>query len=149
MTAQTRVRDAGGTLRTVTRIRARDEAGNLRTITRIRMRDVSAILRTVWEALASTISPTTLSQTGTTSQITTSGSATCTPAGTAPFTYFWGSDLTDDIIPLAPHAATTTFRHSAMLSGDSYGADFYCDVTDATGFTVRSSNTVRVTITRT
>lgn len=148
MTAQIRFRDTAGTLRTAARVRARDEAGNLRTINRIRMRDASGILRTVWQALASTISPTTLSQTGTTSQITTSGSATCTPAGTAPFTYLWGSDLTDDIIPLTPTAATTVFRHSAMLSGDSYGADFYCDVTDATGFAVRSSNTVRVTIAR-
>lgn len=45
-----KIRDSGGTLRTITQIRMRDAGNVLRTIKRVRIRDSGNVLRTVWQA---------------------------------------------------------------------------------------------------
>ena len=150
MTAQIRLRDASGTLRTLARIRMRDEGGNLRTIQRIRIRDASNILRTVWQAMTVALSGSTATATAATSTITT-GSVTATlSGGTAPYSYLWqaASYNTDGIGITTPTAASTSFRRTGCISGDGYLGDFYCTVTDAMGV-VANSGMVSVTITRT
>lgn len=150
MTAQIRIRDAGGTLRTLARIRMRDEANNLRTIQRIRIRDASNILRTVWQAMTAALSGSTASGTAATSLITT-GTVTVTPSGgTAPYNYFWeAAPYNSDGVGIStPTAATTSFRRNGCVSGDSYIGDFFCTVTDALGVEAVTSM-VAVTITRT
>jgi hypothetical protein len=113
MTSQIRFRDAGGTLRTAARIRARDDAGNLRTIRRVAVRDASGILREVFRSLAASLSPTTLSQSGATSSITTSGSCTVTVVGgTAPYTYLWEESYPGDGVK----AVTTTAANDVTVT---------------------------------
>lgn len=148
--AQVRIRDAGGTLRTITRIRMRDEGGTLRTIQRIRVRDASNILRTVYQSMTVAASPTSISQTGATSTITTGSSTTAVPTGgTAPYTVQWidSGSYYDLIQATTPTSATTTFRRTGCISGDTYLGEFFCRFTDATG-AIADSNLVSVAITR-
>jgi hypothetical protein len=150
VTAQIRIRDAAGTLRTLARIRMRDETGTLRTIQRIRIRDAGGVLRLVWQAMTVALSGSTATASAATSTITTS-SVTATPSGgTAPYTYIWEGAAynTDGIGVTTPTAATTTFRRFACASGDTYLGDFSCTVTDALGVVATSGN-VAATITRT
>lgn len=150
MVAQIRMRDSGGTLRTLARIRMRDEGGVLRTIQRIRIRDVSNILRTVWQSMTAAASPGVISATGSTSTITTTSAAVAVTGGTSPFTYLWSPAAynTDSVGITSPTAAITTFRRGACNSGDTYLGDFTCEVTDALGV-VATTNVVSVDITRT
>jgi SprB repeat len=148
---QIRIRDTGGTLRTVTRIRARDDQGTLRTIQRVRVRDAGGILRTVFQYLVATVSPSSLTASAATATITTTGSATVTvTGGTAPYTYAWGAtdDYLDSIAATSPTSATTTFRRTSCISGDIYLARFFCRVTDAAG-SMTQTDLVDVQITRT
>jgi hypothetical protein len=135
MTAQIKARDAGGTLRTLTRIRVRDEASNLRTILRVRMRDASNVLRTVFESVGSSTSGTSLSGSGATPYIATSAAATITPSGgTAPYVYEWIEVFNNNsIFAVTPNAATTYFARNACVSGELYNAQFFCRVTDGYG----------------
>lgn len=147
---QVRIRDGGGTLRTLQRIRMRDGEGTLRMIQRIRVRDATNVLRTVWQYLVATLSTNVISATAATSTITTA-SVTCNvTGGTAPYTYQWvpSGDYFDGVSATTPTAAATTFRRTTTTSGDAYLGSFTCNVTDATGFTT-TSDAVAVEITRT
>lgn len=149
MSARIRIRDEGGTLRTVSRIRMRDETGVLRLITRIRVRDTSNVLRTVFQYFTIDVSPTSITETASTPTIETGVSATASvTGGSAPFTYVWINSLGDPIQATTPSSATTTFRKTSTLRGDSYLAEFVCQVTDALGTTLETAP-VTVSISRT
>lgn len=148
--AQIRIRDAGGTLRTVSRIRMRDADNNLRTIQRVRVRDASGILRTVYEAMTAALSPTSLSQTASTSTITTAGTCMATPTGgTAPYTYLWSPEPYngDGISAASPTSAASAFRKVGAAAGDAYIGWFTCTITDAVGAQA-TTDRVFVSITR-
>ncbi len=150
MAAQTTFRDVGGTARLAARIRGRDEEGELRVFRRVRIRGADNILRTVYRTLLAVVSPSTISQTASTSTITTAGAATVTvTGGTAPITYQWEQYLSgDDILPLAPSAASTTFRRTGCISGDTYTSHYICTVTDASG-DIAVTDQIVVEVTRT
>lgn len=116
---------------------------------------VAAILcspaATTFFGLTASLNPTSLSQTGTTSGITTSGTCLCTGSGgTPPYTYEWFADPenTDGITATAPNQATTAFKHLNSLSGETYSGSFFCTVTDALGAKGTTPVEVAVTITR-
>lgn len=61
---------------------------------------------------------------------------TATPSfGTPPYSYLWTQDPdTDaDFTPVSPTAAATAFKHTAVIAGDTFTADFICTVTDSNG----------------
>jgi hypothetical protein len=101
-------------------------------------------------SLAVTLSPTTLSQTGTTSMITTAGCAATATGGTAPYTYEWFADPenTDSIQPTTPNSATTAFKRLSCISGETYSGFFFCTVTDALGSKATTATEVSVSIAR-
>ena len=139
-TPRIRLRDTGGTLRTLTRIRMRDAGGTLRTITRIRMRDQNNVLRTVYDPSgASTLTATAnrdfVVGSGTTAALTTDPVTVTATGGTAPYTYAW-TELSHDHPTTAPAinsptAATTDFTQTNIGPGESYSAQFRCTVTDS------------------
>ncbi len=157
MTARIRIRDDGGTLRTIIRIRMRDADGVLRTISRVRGRDTSGTLRTFFEGLTTTISPTTadgLYLGGGTSNVTT-GSVLAVPSGgTSPYTYLWAATGT-----ASPYtwtigtstAASTNFTAQSVPEGVVATQVFRVTVTDSVGTettwdvfaTARNNNTLQ------
>lgn len=150
MAAQTRIRNASGTLRTVARIRMRDAGGVLRTIQRIRMRDTTGTLRTVFQYLSAVISATkSASASGAFSSgvVTTATETVTVSGGTAPYTYAWtrvAGNLA--IVATAPAAATTNFQATVTDSGSPYIAYFQVTVTDTNGAVV-TSNMIEVQLT--
>lgn len=139
MAPRVRVRDTGGTLRTLTRIRARDTAGTLRAITRIRARDASGAVRVVYDSTgASTFSasaaPGTVGGSGIGTATTTATTVTPT-GGTAPYTYAWSllSYTHQTTAPTAagPTSATTTFTQTNMDPLDGHTSEWRCTVTDS------------------
>jgi hypothetical protein len=141
MAAQIRVRDASGTLRTLTQIRARDASNTLRTITRIRVRDDGNVLRTVYDtsggtAFAATANPTSVVGRTAGAGSTTTGSTTVTASGgTAPYTYAWALIAHDHPTTSptinSPTLATTTFSQANMDDNTTYTATFRCTVNDS------------------
>lgn len=140
-TPRIRVRDSGGTLRTLTQIRARDSGGTLRTITRIRARDASNVLRVVWDtAGTSTFSVSAIpssvggSSMGTGTVTTTTTTATAT-GGTAPYTYAWTLDFythpTTQPTATIPAGATTAFTQTNVGVAEFYDATFIVTATDS------------------
>ena len=141
MAAQIRLRDAGGTLRTVTQIRMRDNTEALRTIRRIRMRDAGNVIRTVFDITAvvgggnvnlSNYDVFATRHGGNKTGVVTSESVTSTVTfGTPPYTYHWtrvsGSTA---IIASTPTAAATTFTGS-VTNGINKTAQFKLTVTDS------------------
>lgn len=112
--AQLRMRDAGGVLRTITRIRMRDAGGILRTIQRIRMRDTGGVTRTVFEYLSVTLDTYAVYSTDSgpaANGLVTSATVTGTVnGGVAPFTYlwsWWGGVV--GVSPDTPTAIASTF----------------------------------------
>lgn len=137
-----RIRDASGTLRTVTRIRMRDAGGVLRTIQRIRMRDAGNVLRTVWQYLQATLNKTTTegSYNGASSSaqdITTAAVVASPIGGTAAFTYAWSQVGTSAYTWLINSAtsASTTFTGQGIPAGTIESVTFQCVITDSTGAT--------------
>ncbi len=145
---QIRIRDGGGTLRTITRIKMRDGEGLLRTIQRIRIRDASNVLRTVYQSISVTLSDATKNATGSTFTITTGSVTASVSGGTAPYSYSWVELFGGGIDIVSPTSATSTFRATGMTSGEVRSAAFNCVVTDATG-AVATSGDLSVTIDRT
>ena len=139
-TPRVKMRDTGGTSRTMTRIRMRDAGGTLRTMTRIRMRDQNNVLRTVYDPSgASTLSvvcaPDLVVGFGTTASLTTDPSTATTTGGTAPYTYAWTliAHTHPTTLPTAnsPAAASSDFTQTNIAPGDSFNATFRCTVTDS------------------
>jgi hypothetical protein len=92
MTARIRVRDSGGTLRTLTRIRARDSGGTLRTLTRIRVGTQNNVLRVVYDTTGASSFAATAdhSRSGSGNGTATTTTVVVTPTGgTAPYFHAW------------------------------------------------------------
>ena len=101
--------------------------------------------------LTAVAAPGTVSGSAATSTVT-SGTATCTPAGgSGLYTYLWEAAAynTDAVSITTPTAASTSFRRTGCISGDTYLGDFKCRVTDTTTSAQALSNVVSATITRT
>lgn len=135
---QLRMRDAGGALRTITRIRMRDATNTLQTIQQIRMRDGTNALRTVFQYLTATVDITNEYQSGSgplSNGFVTSDTITASAVGgTAPYTYAW--EHVDGSLAMgngdSPSTAATTF--SATVSEFfTQDATFRCKITDANG----------------
>lgn len=134
---QVRIRDAGGVLRTISRIRMRDATNTLRTIQRIRMRDAANVLRTVYQYLTVTLDNYTTwdsnsgaASSGGVTSITVTGTVA---GGTAPFTYSWEYVSGDVAIsPNTPAAVATTFG-ATVAEVSPVSAMFRLRVTDANG----------------
>lgn len=73
---------------------------------------------------------------------------TAMPAGgVAPYTYAWAITAPDAAWSiLTPGAATTQFRRTAVVAGNTHTANFTCTVTDARGV-VATSAPVQATVT--
>lgn len=141
MAARIRMRDAGGTLRTITQLRMRDAGGTLRTISRVRMRDASNTLRIVYDpsgASSLTATPDFFHRNGTTfgtGTATTSVVTVTASGGTAPYTYAW-SRLSYDHPTTAPTAtvpagAATAFVQTNIGLTEEYTSEWRCTVTDS------------------
>lgn len=140
---QVRMRDASGTLRTISRIRMRDAGNVLRTIQRIRMRDASGTLRTVFQYFLATI-PTSETQlaTGAASSgtVTSDSQAVTVTGGTAPYTYAWSYVSGSLAISItSPTGSSTTFS-ATVDDGSPEEAVFKCTVTDNLGFVVETNS---------
>ncbi len=140
MAARLRVRDSGGTLRTITQLRMRDAGGVLRTITKIRARDAGGVLRIVYDpsgASSLTATPNFTTRTGTTfgtGTATTNQVIVTASGGTGPYTYAWTRIVSDhptnNPTAAAPTSATTGFTQTNIGVTESYTATFRCTVTD-------------------
>lgn len=103
-------------------------------------------------SLSLSVSPTSISRTGTASSITT-GAITVTPSGgLAPYTYAW-SIVSSDAGPTfsigSPSYASTPVTASAITVLDTpYNCTIHCVVTDSLGVSATSSS-VTATFTRT
>jgi hypothetical protein len=143
---QIRMRDAGGVLRTISRIRMRDAGNVLRTLSRVRMRDAAGTLRTVWQYFTATIPSTEhavasgLASSGT---VTSSSIAVTVTGGTAPYTYLWQYVSGSLAIAITtPTGSASTFSAIAV-DGVPEVAVFKSTVTDNNG-TVIDTNTITV-----
>ena len=137
-----RMRDDGGTLRTITRIRARDDGGTLRTITRVRVRGPDNVLRTVFDPAGTSTFAVTIDRSGVSGTGSGSGTITTSPAvtatatgGTAPYTYAWTLffQTHPDTAPTAnsPATASTTFTQTNVEPTGMYEAVFTVTATDS------------------
>lgn len=140
-TPRIRVRDSGGTLRTLTQIRARDSGGTLRTITRIRARDASNVLRIVWDTAGTstfsvTVTPAAIGGHSMGTGTVTTGNVTASATGgTAPYTYAWAVVTYDhpSTAPTAsgPASATTGFIQTNVAPAEFFSATFRVTGTDS------------------
>jgi hypothetical protein len=83
-----------------------------------------------------------------TSSVTTGTVNVSTSGGTSPFTYAWTKLDGDAVTALSPTSASTQFRGTGMVSGESRTADFRCTVT-ATGGATAQTQIVTATVTHT
>jgi hypothetical protein len=137
-----KVMDAGGVLRTITRMRVLDGA-NLRTIVRMKVMDSDdTTLRTV----ATFAQPLTLGAVDVyqgASQSILSGSSTATPVGgLGPYTYAWSYLSGTAMTVTGASAATATFTSPALDPGQSVFAHYRCTCTDSSGQTATKDITV-------
>ena len=137
---QIRIRDAGGVLRTPSKVSVRDSEGTLRPITRIRMRDAGNVLRTVFQTAAPSGGDVALSdydvfavRTGKalTGIVTTTTITSTVGFGTGPYTYHW-ERLTGstNVVAATPNNAQTYFG-ATPVSGSNKEATFRLKVTDS------------------
>lgn len=137
---QIRIRDAGGTLRTPSKVSVRDSEGTLRPISRIRMRDAGNVLRTVFQIAAPSGGDVALSDydlfasrsghefTGIVTTITVTSTV---GFGTGPYTYHWERLTgTTNIVAGSPNSAQTSFG-GTPISGVPREATFRLKVTDS------------------
>lgn len=140
MAAQIRMRDSGGTLRTIKRIRIRDADGVLQTVLRVRGRDTTGSLRTFFQALYAEVSPLTADGyvAGTTTQnVSTGNVGAVVTGGVMPYTYAWaavGSSPYTWVIS-APTGDITYFTAQNIPVGAVATQTFRLTVTDAAGAT--------------
>lgn len=85
--------------------------------------------------------------TGSTATITTTTVTATASFGTGPYTYAWVMGGFDGITATAPTSATTAFRRTVCVSGESYNGYSTCTATDSLGATGESA-LVNITITR-
>jgi len=146
MAATTSVKVAG-TWNTVTQPHAK-VAGTWQPLKEIWAR-VAGVWQLVYQAFSATVSPTTLSGSGSTGvYVSTSGASTCTPVGGTPtYTYSWVYVSGDVLTANSPTSASCNFGYFNAIPGTKVGV-FKCTVTDSASQVV-DSNTVTATITHT
>ncbi len=142
---QVRMRDAGGVLRTITRIRMRDAGGVLRTIQRIRMRDAGGVLRTVYQYLSISLDVTAIagynSGAASAGTVATAAVTGTVSGGTAPYTYLWERvDGSATVTATTGTAAATTFSATVNEATGGIFATFRLKVTDVNGAIAYSPN---------
>ena len=140
MVANTKIRDTGGILRTISKVSVRDTAGTLRVIKTIKVRDPSNTLRTVFLFFQASVSSTLVTgsyngSSGAPQNIGTSGVQAIPIGGTSPFTYSW---TRVDIGPVTWTISNTTntitsFTALGVGAGNTESARFQCTITDAGG----------------
>ena len=135
------IRDASGTLRTITGIAMRDAGGVLRPIKMAKARDAGSTLRVVFSGMKVTVSPdeaTGFASTGGDRAVVTSGVSATVTGGTAPYTYAWTPSA--GWSATSPALASTAFVSPDISPGDSSTGDAYVTVTDANGQTAVSND---------
>lgn len=144
-----KVKDAGGTLRTITSFKVKD-GSTMRRVLRLKVMD-GATLRTVATfatPLAASVSPNPVSGSshGNLSATTvTSSAATASPGGgLGPYTYSWARISGDTMTAASPSSATTTFSGTVPLDSTNT-AVFRVTVTDAAGQVDTADVTVNLT----
>lgn len=103
------------------------------------------VWKLVWTGFTTSLSPTTLTQSGPSYSSVTTGTCTVTvTGGVGPFTYAWTIVSGDpSFTPNSPTSASTTFTGTTTDPGVPTFATYKCVVTDtATGLTSDTSNTV-------
>lgn len=144
---QIRMRDSGGTLRTITQIRMRDAAGTLRTITRVRMRDESGTLRIVFTNFSVGVSSTSdyvFSSGGAPGTVTSSTINGLVAGGIAPLTYAWERlSGSASISATAPTAVNSAFSVAKVGAAGTRTSEWRLKVTD-NGGNIQYSPTVSI-----
>lgn len=145
-------RDNSSVLRTVKTVTVRDTAKVLHIVKRIYMRDATNTLRLVYDYFTAAAAPTTVMGSGNspTGITISSGIATVTPTGgTDPLTYAWTkSSGSSNWSAVNPTAATTSFRCTGVIAGDTQVSTWICTVTDGTTSTA-VTNVVTAAVTNT
>jgi hypothetical protein len=109
---------------------------------------VAAGAAAISATLIASSSPSSLSKTDSTANITTASATVTATGGTSPYTYAWvRTSGSASIAADSASAATTTFTGTSLASGTTYEALFTCTVTDNVAATATA--TVTVTIQRT
>ena len=125
-----KVRDAGGTLRTITAFKVRDAGGTLRTLSFIKVRDAGGTLREVFTSGGgggnpTSISPGYYSSYGNNS--VASHTFTASSTGGTPTSYSWGLLYGTGYISGPSNAASAVLQvYAGPLELES--AVFYCDM---------------------
>lgn len=131
-----KVKDAGGTLRTISSMEVKD-GSVMRSIVSMKVLD-GATLRTVatfTSPLSATPSTLTQATTSTTSSFMISDPVTCTPSGgLAPYTYAW-TIISGTAGVGSPSSASSTFSKTVSGFGTPEYATAQCVVTDSLGDT--------------
>lgn len=110
----------------------------------MKMRKASPAVHTV------SIAPDPRTGSSSTSTVTSGNATASVTGGVGPFTYAWTwDDNIDSITALSPTSATTQFRKTGAVSGESYYGTARCTVTDTGNGSVTADDTVSVELTRT
>ncbi len=128
-----KVRDAGGTLRTITSLKVRDSAGVLRTITSAKVRDAAGVLREFFNSGGgggggnpASITPGFSFQTG--KPASASASFTAHSSGSAPTVFAWGVLDGQGYVSGPLNQATAVCVVYTSGAAEEV-ATFYCDMT--------------------
>lgn len=137
-----KVRDAGGVLRTITRMRFRD-GGTLRNIVRMKVMD-GAELRTVATfATPLSLSANNVNSVGSDSNVR-SGSSTASPTGgLGPYSYAWTKLSGADLLVSGGSTATANFQSSELVADSFETASYRCTCTDSSGQTATADISVQ------
>lgn len=144
-----KIKDAGGTLRTIATMRVKD-GSTLRRVLRLKMLD-GATLRTIATfatPLSASVSPNPAagsSHGNLSPAIVTSVPATASPGGgLGPYTYSWAHITGDAMTASSPSSATTTFYGTVPINTTN-SALFRVTITDAAGQVGTADVTVNLT----
>ena len=130
-----KIRDAGGTMRTITAIKIRDAGGVVRTITSVKVRDTGGVLREVFTTGGgggpgpgpnpAVITPSYASFSG---KATFRAANFTASAGSETITsYSWGLIDGPGTVTAGGATATATLQVYAV-AGDAVSATFFCDL---------------------
>lgn len=142
-----KVTDAGGVIRTITKMTVRDGA-TLRPVLRLKFMD-GASLRTV--ATFSTpvtlaITPANQAVTGSTNPLTSTAFTATPTGGTGPFSYAW-TVTSGTGSATSPTSASTTVGSGALTSGVASTVNLQCVATDSLGQTATATTYATFTYT--
>jgi hypothetical protein len=146
------IRDTDGTLRTIKAVSVRDNTNTLKTIRFIKVRDAGNVERLVFDGFTASASPTAVSGSGNSPSgitISTGPSSVTVTGGVAPYTYSWTKvSGISGWSAISPTSASSSFRCSGVIAGDTETSTWHCTVTDAASGTA-VSNTISAQVTNT